>query len=287
MGMNRPGKMARLAIADRISAVSPIFAPPPRRTALNRGGRPGQGFVCRNRTGSWSSMPTIRWCAAAPPDTAAARSRLRPAGGREGKASDFRATGIVVGRDGQSSFTLHFPGGAIAIDLTVAGRHNVTNALAAAALVGADAGEIAAGSGHFRAATKRMEMIKAPAGYGILNDTYRQPGLDGGPAHPRPDAGRCSGGYSGGCARTRRQRGGAVEVGRLAAECRVCLGLVGEFAGFTAEAAGVAGMAEEQVRVFADKEEAAAWNWSTWCGMENLASGLASGQGLAGAETGN
>ena len=50
------------------------------------------------------------------------------------------------------------------------------------------------------------------------------------------------------------------EVGRLAAECRVqYLGLVGAFAGFTAEAAGVAGMAEEQVRVFADKEEAAAW----------------------------
>jgi UDP-N-acetylmuramyl pentapeptide synthase len=50
------------------------------------------------------------------------------------------------------------------------------------------------------------------------------------------------------------------EVGRLAAECRVhYLGLVGDFALLVAEAAILAGMGGERVRVFADKEQAAAW----------------------------
>ena len=270
MGMNRPGEIARLAaIAEPdISCITNIHAAhleglhsiegvAQAKEELFAGTSP-DGILVVN-----ADDPLIRRCAA--------RYRQRQvtfglqADERAGQP-DFRATGIEVGRDGQSSFTLHFPGGSVVIHLTAAGLHNVTNALAAAALAwsaGADAAAIAAGLGDFRAATKRMEMIAAPAGYGILNDTYN--------ANPASMAaalrtlaqlqGRVSAALLGDMLELGDSSEAAHrEVGRLAAECRIhYLGLVGDFAGFTAEAAIAAGMREEQVRVFVDKEQAAAW----------------------------
>jgi len=270
MGMNRPGEIARLAaIAEPdISCITNIHAAhleglhsiegvARAKEELFAGTAP-DGILVVN-----ADDPLVCRCAAG------YRQRQITFGLQVDEGAghpDFWATGIVVDRDGRSSFTLHFPGGSVAIGLTVAGQHNVTNALAAAALAwsaGADAGEIAAGLADFRAATKRMEMIKAPAGYGILNDTYN--------ANPASMAAalrtlaQMQAGVTAAILGDMLELGDSSEaahreVGRLAAECRVhYLGLVGEFAGFTAEAAGVAGMAEEQVRVFADKEEAAAW----------------------------
>lgn len=179
---------------------------------------------------------------------------------------DFRATEIEVGGDGRITFTLHHPGGSVNIRLTAAGPHNVTNALAAAALAwsaGADGDAIAAGLGDFRAATKRMEMIAAPAGYGILNDTYNaNPASMAAALHTLAQMqARVSAAILGDMLELGDSSEAAHrEVGRLAAECRVhYLGLVGDFALLVAEAAILAGMGGERVRVFADKEQAAAW----------------------------
>ncbi|MBB5347613.1 bifunctional UDP-N-acetylmuramoyl-L-alanyl-D-glutamate--2,6-diaminopimelate ligase MurE/UDP-N-acetylmuramoyl-tripeptide--D-alanyl-D-alanine ligase MurF [Desulfoprunum benzoelyticum] len=270
MGMNRPGEIERLAaIAEPdISCITNIHAAHLEGLQSIEGvarakeelfaGTAPDGVLVVN-----ADDPLVRRCAGK------YRQRQITFGLHPGMGAappDFWATGIAVGDDGRSSFTLHFPGGSVDVRLRVAGQHNVTNALAAAALAwsaGADGGAIAAGLGDFRAATKRMETIMAPAGYGILNDTYN--------ANPASMAAALRT-----LAQMRARVTAAIlgdmlelgdsseaahrEVGRLAAECRVrYLGLVGDFAGFTAEAAGMAGMGEDQVRVFADKEQAAAW----------------------------
>ncbi len=52
-----------------------------------------------------------------------------------GKAADYRASGAAYTSDG-CTFTLHTPDGKAEVNLPMLGRHNVENALAAAALVG-------------------------------------------------------------------------------------------------------------------------------------------------------
>ncbi len=53
-----------------------------------------------------------------------------------GAGADVRATGITADRLGRPGFTLSMPGGSAPVRLTLSGAHNVSNALAAAALAG-------------------------------------------------------------------------------------------------------------------------------------------------------
>ncbi len=207
--------------------------------------------------------PLVRRCAASYRQRQVTFGLQGEAGGWH---PDFWATGIEVGLEGLITFVLHLPATTVDIHLYAAGVHNVANALAAAALAwsaGAGPAEIAAGLSDFRAATKRMEMLTAPAGFGILNDTYN--------ANPASMAAALRT-----LAQMRARVSVAVlgdmlelgdsseaahrEVGRLAAECRVdYLGLVGEYAGVVADAARAAGLDGERVAVFADKAEATVW----------------------------
>ncbi len=275
MGMNRPGEIARLAeIAEPdISCITNIHAAhleglqsldgvARAKEELFAGTSP-EGVLIVN-----ADDPLVRRCAAAYRQRQVTFGLQGETGGSR---PDFWATDIDAGPEGLITFIMHIPGAVIDIHLYAAGVHNVVNALAAAAVAwtaGASPAEIAAGLSDFRAATRRMEMLKAPAGFAVLNDTYN--------ANPASMAAALHT-----LAQMRAEVSVAVlgdmlelgessaeahrEIGQLVAELGIkYLALVGEYAGIVAEAARAAAMPPERTEVFADKVQAAEW-------VENLA----------------
>jgi UDP-N-acetylmuramoyl-tripeptide--D-alanyl-D-alanine ligase len=89
---------------------------------------------------------------------------------------DVRAVGVTLDRLGRPSFALVTAAGSAAVTLGLHGEHNVTNALAAAAL----AGELGMGleaiggglSGAVARSPWRMEVTERPDGVIIVNDAY-------------------------------------------------------------------------------------------------------------------
>ena len=72
-------------------------------------------------------------------------------------------------------FTLHAQEGRVGVNLPLPGRHNVTNALAAAACgvaLGMDLAEIASGLAGFEAPAGRLAWKATPEGARLLDDTY-------------------------------------------------------------------------------------------------------------------
>ena len=90
--------------------------------------------------------------------------------------ADVRATGVRLDELGRPRFTLEMPDGAAAVTLRLHGEHNVTNALAAAALagqVGMESTAIAAGLSGATARSKwRMEVTERQDGVIVVNDAY-------------------------------------------------------------------------------------------------------------------
>ena len=85
-----------------------------------------------------------------------------------------RAVGDVADNETGLSFTLETAGRRVPVTLTLGGRHNVTNALAAAAVgvaVGFDLADIARGLGEARAPARRGQWVVA-GDVSILDDTY-------------------------------------------------------------------------------------------------------------------
>jgi UDP-N-acetylmuramoyl-tripeptide--D-alanyl-D-alanine ligase len=95
--------------------------------------------------------------------------------GRSEDAS-VRATGVTVDGTGRAAFTLTTPAGSAPVRLRLRGEHNVSNALAAAAIadrLGRDAASIAAGlSGAGPRSKWRMEVTERPDGVTVINDAY-------------------------------------------------------------------------------------------------------------------
>jgi UDP-N-acetylmuramoyl-tripeptide--D-alanyl-D-alanine ligase len=93
-------------------------------------------------------------------------------------AADFRASAVsqVAGADGvELHFTLHCPAGDLRLRLAMAGRHNVVNALAAAAAsaaAGATLQAIAAGLGAVRNVAGRLRRVAGLKGICLYDDTY-------------------------------------------------------------------------------------------------------------------
>ncbi len=91
-------------------------------------------------------------------------------------AADVRAADVVTGEAGRPSFTLITSAGSAAVALQLSGEHNVTNALAAAALagqLGMGLSEIADGLSAARARSRwRMEVTERSDGVTIINDAY-------------------------------------------------------------------------------------------------------------------
>jgi UDP-N-acetylmuramoyl-tripeptide--D-alanyl-D-alanine ligase len=94
------------------------------------------------------------------------------------RAADFTAEGLRLSVDERgfaTRFRLRAPRGSIEVALELAGRHNVLNALgaaAAASAAGASLEHIAAGLGSMRAVSGRLQFRRAHAGAWLIDDSY-------------------------------------------------------------------------------------------------------------------
>lgn len=89
--------------------------------------------------------------------------------------ADFFAKQIDVDDCGRHTFVLVSPAGEAAIQLSLGGRHNVANALAAAACahaVGVAPGAIASGLNHLTPVPGRLNFDYLPSGATLIDDTY-------------------------------------------------------------------------------------------------------------------
>jgi UDP-N-acetylmuramoyl-tripeptide--D-alanyl-D-alanine ligase len=90
--------------------------------------------------------------------------------------AEIRAADVRLDGSGRPGFTLHTPAGAAPVQLGLYGEHNVSNALAAAAValeLGMPLADIAAALGEARPASRwRMEVTERADGVTIVNDAY-------------------------------------------------------------------------------------------------------------------
>lgn len=95
-----------------------------------------------------------------------------------GAKADFSARGITTGVGAEgfvTRFMLVTPQGEVAVTLQLAGKHNVVNALGAAAAAvaaGASLTEVAAGLARMRAVPGRLQWRAARTGAWIIDDSY-------------------------------------------------------------------------------------------------------------------
>jgi UDP-N-acetylmuramoyl-L-alanyl-D-glutamate--2,6-diaminopimelate ligase len=90
-----------------------------------------------------------------------------------GKSADYRATGVQCSSSG-ATFTLTTPDGKADVELPMIGKHNIENALAAAALVGEACGmtaqQLAAGLRDAQGAPGRLQAVRAGQSFSVLVD---------------------------------------------------------------------------------------------------------------------
>ncbi len=89
--------------------------------------------------------------------------------------TDVYGTNIVINHQGETSFTLHTPKGDADINLNVVGKHNISNALAAAALAtlaNATLAEIKQGLESVLNVKGRVEVIKLTERLTLIDDSY-------------------------------------------------------------------------------------------------------------------
>lgn len=92
-----------------------------------------------------------------------------------GSEADVSATEVVVDDDLRASFVLATPWGSAPVRLGVRGRHNVGNALAAAAaalVTGVGLDDVVAGLATAQLSPSRMDLIVLPGGGIVLDDAY-------------------------------------------------------------------------------------------------------------------
>lgn len=93
----------------------------------------------------------------------------------EGKGADYRAVGVDVDSEARASFGLLGPGLSIEVSLKVSGRHQVENALAAAAcahVLGSPPAFIKKGLESSELSRWRTECVRAAGGFMVINDAY-------------------------------------------------------------------------------------------------------------------
>jgi UDP-N-acetylmuramoyl-tripeptide--D-alanyl-D-alanine ligase len=92
--------------------------------------------------------------------------------------ADYYAAALqfeVAAQDFATRFKLHSPLGEVQVTLALAGRHNVRNALAAAAAAtsaGATLADLAAGLGSMRSVKGRLQLRRTRAGGWLIDDSY-------------------------------------------------------------------------------------------------------------------
>lgn len=186
---------------------------------------------------------------------------------KEGNAeADLWAMEPREEKDGCLSFILNIGEEQQRVTLKVPGRHNIENCLAAAAMAhgaGIDFESIVGGLESFVAPDKRLQIVKTPVGYQIINDTYN--------ANPASmAAGLSTLAHMKGSQKI-AVLGDMLELGEYSVSAHEELGrragksalafllLVGSFAEHTASGAISAGMPHGKVYVFDDKNELLEW----------------------------
>jgi len=179
---------------------------------------------------------------------------------------DVYATHCKTGGQEDVAFMLHVKEQEQQVVLQVPGAHNISNALAAAAIAvaaGIDILLIARGLSAFRPTDRRLQILDGPAGSRIINDTY----------NANPESMRA--GIATLCELGSGTRvavlGDMLElgpdsealhrmIGASAADYGIdFLGLLGDFAASTASGAIEQGMDKERVHVFSEKDACICW----------------------------
>jgi UDP-N-acetylmuramoyl-tripeptide--D-alanyl-D-alanine ligase len=91
------------------------------------------------------------------------------------QGADFTAKDIVVDERGCHAFVLVTPAGEASINLSLAGKHNVGNALAAAACAhaaGVELGLISSGLNKLQQVPGRLNLERLVGGSTLIDDTY-------------------------------------------------------------------------------------------------------------------
>ena len=89
--------------------------------------------------------------------------------------ADYTVSDVMVNSEGRPNFTLECPLGSAGVQLQMPGRHNVANALAAAACavsVGASLEQVVYGLQAVPAVNGRMQVRSGPGGSRIIDDSY-------------------------------------------------------------------------------------------------------------------
>ncbi|MBT0567376.1 UDP-N-acetylmuramoyl-tripeptide--D-alanyl-D-alanine ligase [Williamsia sp. CHRR-6] len=103
------------------------------------------------------------------------RARVLTYATEPGRTADVTAIDVSVDDELRAAFTLHTPWGQTPVRLAARGRHQVSNALAAACVAGGlglSVDQIAAGLGGAAISGLRMELSHTATGAAVLNDAY-------------------------------------------------------------------------------------------------------------------
>ncbi|MCK9232911.1 MAG: UDP-N-acetylmuramoyl-L-alanyl-D-glutamate--2,6-diaminopimelate ligase [Syntrophales bacterium] len=181
-------------------------------------------------------------------------------------AHDVFADAPAPAAGGGTRFTLHAGGAAREVTLAAPGRHNVANALAAAALAwaaGTDPDTIAAGLARFRPVAGRMQIFTLASGAHLIDDAY-----NANPASVAAALQTLAGLRESGAGVA--VLGDMLELGEQSENLHAEIGarlvetgvsqvhLTGAFARTTADAAVAAGLARERIVFFTSPEEVVA-----------------------------
>ena len=173
MGARHPGDIKRLAeiVRPRFAVITNVgpghleFFKTEEEVAKTKAelarALPTDGTLVLNADDAWS-----RWIAC--------QSRARVVRFGLGRGADFRATNIKLDLAGRPQLELRGPDFRTAIVLSGVGRHQVANALAAAACahaIGVDFEDIAHGLASAALSPGRMEVVEAN-GYFVVDDSY-------------------------------------------------------------------------------------------------------------------
>ncbi len=269
MGMNRPGEIARLtAIADPdIACILNVHGAHLQGLGSIEGVAKAKGELfqtCGKDTLLVVNRDDSRVVALAA--GCAQKKVFFGFGNDDSDVPDVYASQREAGAREGSSFTLHIQEEAARIVLQVPGLHNISNALAAAAIAhaaGIEMKQIARGLAAFSAADRRMQILDGPVGSRVINDTYN--------ANPvSMKAGLNTLAVLGSGVRI-AVLGDMFELGADSDQLHTeigahaaCAGInflaaVGDFAAFTVSGAREKGMDEVHARVFADQNGCLDW----------------------------
>jgi UDP-N-acetylmuramoyl-tripeptide--D-alanyl-D-alanine ligase len=172
MGMNAPGEIWRLTeIADPDVAVITNVGPAHLEGVGSVAGvaRAKGELFARMRAGATAVVN------ADDPHVAALAATVRGRAVRFGAGAEVGAEDVRTAASGAPAFRLRLGDAAVDVALGVPGRHNVANALAAAAAahaLGIGAEAIAAGLAAAAAVGSRMRVVGLPNGVTVVDDTY-------------------------------------------------------------------------------------------------------------------